>query len=174
MGLVNVLLGADAALDDKNDQDETALFLAVKHGQTSAARVLVSAGARVDVCNKHGDTDTALLVASDAGLSDVVGLLVSSKASVFVSNAAGETALARALVNQHVDVDVMRAMVHVRNEDGNTLLSLAAHYRAVDTVKHLLAADASVNVTNKDGKSTQTTGLSCSCWARSRMWRPDN
>lgn len=59
-GGVEALVAAGADVNALGEMDETALHIAVKHGNERMARCLIGAGARADIVDEFGDTAAVL------------------------------------------------------------------------------------------------------------------
>ena len=114
--MVSLLVDAGVDVDAKTPDEETALYLAVRHGATGCVEVLLAAGAALNLREGHGLTP-ALHYAAGRGDTKIVSLLVDAG----------------------VDVDA-------KTPDIETALYLAVRHWATGCVEVLLAAGASPNL----------------------------
>lgn len=159
-GCVRLLLGHRAKIDtrDRRSFDDsggkTALHQAVEHRHYEVARLLVSAGADLDVRDKLGDTALHLAVANN----DVamIELLLNAGADpngggrtvTPLSNAAlmGFTDAAKLLIDKGADPN------HPVDVNGLALAS-AVYSKKPELCRLLLDAGAQVNAKDRDGKT---------------------
>jgi hypothetical protein len=126
----------------------TALFQASVRGHTDVGKVLVEAGANVDLGNPD-DGATPLFIAAEKGHVDVVRVLVAAHANVDQAKTDdGATPLFTAARNGHVDVVRVLVAAHANVDQastkGATPLSVAMRFRYHVIVEILRAADARV------------------------------
>lgn len=120
--------GFNINIKDKNGQ--TALHVAVEHGNLEIVRFLLNKGAKVNVKDKSKRTSLAMIFTS---FEDDVNII---------------NEIFRLLVLNGADVDV-------RDSDGETLLMLACEDENVETVRFLLTAGANPNLKDdeEDGET---------------------
>jgi len=154
LGVVRVLLGASAVVDQPNNQGFTPLFLAAQHGHLEVVRVLLGASAVVDQPDNKGAT--ALIAAAQGGKLEVVRELLGASAVVDQQeNQLGMTALY--IAAQNGELEVVRvllgasAVVDRPSNAGATALNIAAEKAHLEVVKELLGASAVVDQPNNQG-----------------------
>jgi ankyrin repeat protein len=109
---------------DATDRDgTTALMFAAQQGYTEIVRVLIEAGANLNLPRKRYGL-TALMLAASEARADVLQTLVAAGADV-----------------------------NAKNDDGSTALMIAAHKGHLMVVQILLGAGADVNLQDKDEDS---------------------
>ena len=140
----NQLSAAEAGGGD----DATALIMAAQDGHVEAVRLLLAAGANVNLQAQNGVT--ALIMAAQNGHADVIRLLLANGANVNMQRPNGGTALMSAAYNGHADVIRLLlaagANVDMQRSDGVTALMSAAYNGHVEAVRLLLAAGAELLV----------------------------
>ncbi|NIP57087.1 MAG: hypothetical protein GWM92_03065 [Gemmatimonadetes bacterium] len=120
--VVGWLLENGAAVDTRNRNGASALWLAAQAGRTGSARRLVEHGASVDLADH--DAWTPLIIAAANGHSPVVQLLVDSGADVDFRSTDGETALMAAA--ERGSIEAVRALLRagasrqLQDQDGLT------------------------------------------------------
>ena len=99
---MQLLIEADANLDQSDTDGATPMFLAAQHGHVDVVRYLAEAGAHID----KGDTDgaTPLWIAAQYGHVDVVRCLAEAGAHIDKVDNGGTTPLRIAAQDGHVDV----------------------------------------------------------------------
>lgn len=85
-----------------DSQQNTSLLLAAMYGHFRIIRLLIAAGARIDISNIHGDT--ALIWAATNGHFPVVKALISAGAAINAYNNYGDTALMGAIRQGHLEI----------------------------------------------------------------------
>jgi len=151
---VKLLLKQGADVNAAQGDGMTALHWAATHGDIDEARMLISAGARVDAMTRNGNY-TPLHLAARAGNAAVVKALVESGANVNAKTtsggasalhfaaAQGSTEAVNALIDKGAAVDV---------RDGawdETPLMWAAAYNRVDALQTLIKRGANVALASK-------------------------
>lgn len=107
----------------RDKKGQSALFYAIKHSQDEElVRNLLMAGADITTPDKNGDTPL-LLAARENPSAEIIEMLI------------------------HYGGNVEQT-----DKNGNTPLALAARYNTGTAIEALLRADASLDVTDKDGK----------------------
>ena len=148
-------------LDLTDNYSISALMYAAQNGHDNVVRILINAGAKVDMDDQYDGfpwklndlNGTALMRAAGSGHALIVDTLIKAKANVDGNDECG-TALMRAAKNGHVDV--VRILIEAKAKlDGTgkygTALTCAAkngHALVVDT---LIKAGADVDKVNKNG-----------------------
>jgi ankyrin repeat protein len=92
-----ITLGANLDWKNENDSNRTPLYVAAYWGKVEIARMLIDAGADVDV--KDNNDDTSLHVAIKYGRVEVVRILIDAGANLNVQNNQGETPVHYAAMN---------------------------------------------------------------------------
>ncbi|XP_033624396.1 poly [ADP-ribose] polymerase tankyrase-like [Asterias rubens] len=84
LAALNILLKAKPQLDILDQGGYTPLHRAILHKRQESAKLLINAGADVNMCtkDKQGDKATALILAARAGLHDIIPSLVEKGAKV--------------------------------------------------------------------------------------------
>jgi ankyrin repeat protein len=160
--LAEVLLDAGADKDDEA-KNGSPLICAASHGDADVVRVLLEAGASVDLSDPAKPSDTALRVAAAYGWPEIVDLLLAAGAqprSIIEAAGAGDVsgwdlmslsdheracALRAASVNErlHVVDQVLAAGTPIDSEvDGHTALFWARRQGRSRAVAHLTAKGA--------------------------------
>ena len=151
---VKLLIKQGADVNAAQGDGMTALHWAASHGDVDEARMLISAGARVDAMTRNGNY-TPLHLASRAGNAAVVKALVESGASVNAkTTSGGATALHFAAGQGSVDVIgvLLNKGAQVDARDGawnETPLMWAAAYNRVDALRALIKRGANVALASK-------------------------
>ena len=160
--VVNLLLIADAPINEQNTLGHTPLGRAAEAGHVQIVHTLLAHGANIDIPDLRGYTP--LLAAADKGWSDIVRLLLEEKAEVNAKSTNGDTALMLAAVGGHKEVvDVLLekgAVVSVRNRFGRTALMMAACSGKAAIVEALLMRGASINTQDWRGHCALIDALS--------------
>lgn len=130
---------------------DTPLIIAVRNGHEDITKILISAGADVNIKNKDGVTP--LICAATNGYINILQHLIYSGAHVN-ETLDSSTALAAAVFNDHADC-VKELIVHGAdvNIDINNCspLDVAILKKNVNILQILIGAGANVNAKNKDG-----------------------
>lgn len=150
---VRALLRDGADVNAAQGDGMTALHWSALHGDAAQARMLVVAGARLDVTTRNG-AYTPLHLASRGGRASVVSALLAAGADVNAATASGgATALHMAAGTG--DTTVLRVLIGARatvdareQAFGQTPLMWAAANDRVDAVRLLLAAGADLTLTS--------------------------
>ena len=138
-----------------NTKNVTALHYAVEKACTDVVRVLIDAGADVEIKDYEGRTP--LHCAIEVVL-DVVKMLVEAGAGVNVTDNKGDTCLSLAAYFGHIEsvrylVGLPEVDVNHRDGDNNTALQCAVEENQKDMVQVLIAAGADMDTENTDGRS---------------------
>jgi len=120
------LVNAGFDVNTKDSLGETALHLAVEHGNLEIVRLLLERGADVNAKNKNGLTPIWGINDDDTTAMEIFRLLIRSGADVNVSNEDGETLLMQASAADSVEGVQMLlkagADPHLKDKDGVTAL----------------------------------------------------
>jgi len=154
--VVEVLLMTGVEINAKNEQEQTALHLAVEGGHTAVVRLLMAEGeANINAMDEN--YQTALHLAAERGNAAIVRLLMAEgKADVHAKDVCGETALHRAAERGHEPsarwlIVEGKANVNEPNFYSETALSLAAKGGHEAVVRLLAEAKAKVNARDMSG-----------------------
>eukprot|EP00439_Symbiodinium_sp_Y106_P038703 s2272_g4.t1 len=153
LGIVSLLLEADADKDSSDHLDRTALMQASVSGHVAIVRLLLHAGTSKDVADNYGCT--ALILSASAGHLEIVSLLLEADADNDLADHHGRTALWMASDAGHVEI--LRVLLergahrNAMDEYRCTALWKASSAGHVEIVRLLLAADASQDVADKYG-----------------------
>jgi ankyrin repeat protein len=134
----------------------TALIKATQIINPEIVKVLIAAGANVDIVDLYGRT--ALIYASrHQGNLEAVKLLIAAGANVNHADDSGTTALMNACINGLIEIAKVLiaagADINKRGEFGNTALIYACKYGHLTTVKLLVSKGADVDMVNDRGQS---------------------
>jgi ankyrin repeat protein len=159
---VKAALDAGAAIDAGDNHGQTALLLAVQHGDADLAQYLIGRGA--DINAEAANHDTPWLLAGALGRTEILAaMLDTGKVDYAIRNRYGGNALIPACERGHVETVRLlleRSKIdvdHVNNLGWTALLEAVilsdggpAH---IEIVRMLLAAGADPNIADKDGVS---------------------
>lgn len=165
--MVRLLLKHGAPVDQKGDDRETPLYIAVHNGLRDVVPFLLAAGANVNETNGR-DGDTALHVACRLGFEGLTLMLIDANANINIRNARMETPLYAAAKNGKHDIVyqllLRDANRNLGNEEGKNPLYIASeneHRACVDLLKvekkYLKEAKAQVDVDLKMQKPPMKT-----------------
>jgi ankyrin repeat protein len=153
--VVKLLLGAQAAVNGRNANDETALLLAAKNGHEAVVKLLLGAVAIV-INARDRSGNTPVFWAAKKGHEGVVKLLLEAQAAVNGRNAYDETPLLlsvkyghEAVVKRLLRVD--KIDINSRDNRGRTPLSWAAENGHEAVVKLLLRIDK-IDINSQDNR----------------------
>ncbi|XP_013912666.1 PREDICTED: ankyrin repeat and SOCS box protein 14 [Thamnophis sirtalis] len=150
---VNVLLINGFDPDTKNEEEDSALIIAIKHESYEIASLLIQFGANTNLqcINKR----TALHEAARLGLKDMVELLLWSKADPDPRSSYGLTPLALAAQNGHTEILelLLRKGANILSQasDSASILFEAAGGGNPDSISLLLEYGADANVPKQSG-----------------------
>ena len=126
------------------------LFFCCDGGHIECARLLIDAGATIDLADAHGAT--ALIAASHQGHSQCVGALIGAGASVDLATSGGTTPLQFACFHGRVACVKLllgaKASVDAATPAGNTALIMACRGGHVSCARLLLESGAAVDLGN--------------------------
>lgn len=146
-------------LADVNSVDKyknTPLIIAIDRGKLEFVKLLIDAGAKINIQNIYGNT--ALHKACMGYKLDIVKILVDAGVDLNIINANGDTALLEAIGYNDEIIDIVKILVdagadlNIKNINGNTVLHRAARNNLINVVKMLLNAGADVNIKNHTNK----------------------
>ena len=134
-------------LNQRNKAGKTSLYVAASIGHAPTVKLLLGAGAKVDVADHHGLSP--LHAACEDCHTDVVRLLLDAGAKVNLRSVRGMTPLLRACYNGNADVVRLLlnkgAQVNMRGEGGIAPLAAAVFGGHIEVVHMLLDRGACVD-----------------------------
>jgi len=146
-----------------DDESFTPLMKASQKGYFDIVKILVSAGADVNVKDKYGQTALILTASWPTGFDrlDIVKLLIEAGADVNIKNNYGYTALMREssdYANMHIIRYLVKsgADIHAKANDNETALMIAAENGQLAVVSFLISKGADINAKNKEGMTALT------------------
>lgn len=150
---IKMLLQMKANLEQKNKFGDTALALAVSNDQETAARMLIAAGAKVDVAVLSENKDTLLITAAKSSEKTTRLILSKNKNVINQTNALGNTALIESIMagytNTAKSLIQNGADVSIKNKQGKTALDISKELKNKALIsllsKKLTTLDAAVN-----------------------------
>ena len=150
--IVNALLAAGACIDKKNNNGETALMLAAKHGCVAVVDALLKVP-MINVDEKDSNGETALMRAAEGSHWHVVNILIDAGADINAKNNNGYTVLILAIEERWRDGAVKAlitrgANLDAEDNDGDPPLIIAAWYGGLLAAETLL--DYGVDINTKD------------------------
>ncbi|EPS39694.1 hypothetical protein H072_6511 [Dactylellina haptotyla CBS 200.50] len=141
---VEILLGAGANLEAKNNKGETALMIAANMGR----------GANLEATNNEGET--ALLIAVAGKDRYIMESLIGKGASMSVKDKFGQTLLTAAITNGDTNLAYLLiqrgADLEARNDEGDTALLVATN-----EMKH--GRSANIDATDKYGRTSLVVAI---------------
>ncbi|KAJ1569366.1 hypothetical protein HK405_006057 [Cladochytrium tenue] len=144
-------IGADNVDATSNSSGLNGLHFASHYGHINVVKVLLDAGAKVDIPDKK-DKSTALMESCKVGHIEIARILLERGADPYFSDKLGRTALHHAAKNGYQDIVhlLLRNGADADAEDtsSNTPLHYACAYGWMATVKLLIAYGANVNSPN--------------------------
>jgi uncharacterized protein len=153
-GKLRVLLKQGADVNAAQGDGMTALHWASSHGDLDEARMLISAGARLDVVTRNGNY-TPLHLAAKAGNAAVIRTLLEAGADVNAKTSSGG-ALALHLAAAQGNADAVSALLDkgakvdaLEGAWGQTPLMWAAAYNRLDAMQTLLKRGANIAAHSK-------------------------
>jgi len=154
---VDALIRAGAPVDEKNNADETALLLAVKHDQTEIAKSLMAAGASINAIAEN--KDTPWLLAGASGRTEIIREMIPLGPDLSIRNRYGGNALIPACERAHVETIKLLLTTaidvdHINNLGWTCLLEIVilgdGGPRHVEAARLVLDAGADPNLADKD------------------------
>ncbi|UYL08697.1 ankyrin repeat domain-containing protein [Bdellovibrio sp. SKB1291214] len=126
---VKLLLDKKANLEQRNKFGDTALALAVSNDQEATAKMLIAAGAQVDVAVLSDNKDTLLITAAKSSEKTTRMILQKNKKVINQTNALGNTALIESVRAGYTNIAKLLvqngADVAIKNKEGKTALDLS-------------------------------------------------
>jgi ankyrin repeat protein len=153
---VELLLGAGAKVDLRNDYGVMPLYLAATNGSAAVVDRLLKAGASSNAALPTGET--VLMAAARTGRPEAIAALLAHGADPNGRQASkGQTALMWAAAEGHLDAARLLldkgADVAARAVSGFTPLMFAAREPSLDLVRMLVERGADVNASGADGST---------------------
>ncbi len=152
---MNALLRHGAAVNEKNNDGDTALISASRKGNLDIVNVLLDRKARVDEKTPTGST--ALMIASTYGHLGIVKRLFTRRADIHHTNIEGDTALMNASRMGYRDIVEFlldrRAKIEAKDSIGRTALISASQFGRLNVVQILFDAGADVNAKDRAGET---------------------
>ncbi|ORZ32467.1 ankyrin repeat-containing domain protein, partial [Catenaria anguillulae PL171] len=150
------LPSAAPAINVRDNDNQTPLYLAAALGFLPGVEALVRAGADVETANHDGTTP--LLIACFSGHASIAAMLLDTRrANLMARNASEQTAMSLAASEGHVPiVELLLARGFPANyvdQFGWTPLMLASHANQATIVTALVNAGADPSMTSPDGKT---------------------
>ena len=146
--------GADLNAWDRTD-GWTPLHMAVYHGYTDIAEILVNAGANVD--GKDQYNNAPLHYGALLGRKDTVRLLIDKGADVNIKGSDGIIPLHSAISKDHLETAKLLiekgSNVNFKADDGDTPLHTASAFNCLRTAKLLIEKGAHVNAKTREGET---------------------
>ncbi len=145
-------------LDAQDAQGRTALLLAVDQNQVAAARLLIAAGASVNV--QASNLDTPWLLAGARGRTEIIRDMIPAGPDLTIRNRYGGNALIPACERAHLDTIKLLLTTgidvdHVNNLGWTCLLEIVllgdGGPRHIEAARLILEAKADPNLADKQG-----------------------
>jgi ankyrin repeat protein len=156
LNLINdlIALGANANWQNGDNYNYTPLHLAVREGSVEIARMLIDAGADLDMEDTWGNK-TPLHDAAQNGSVEIARMLIDAGANLNVQDKYGRTPLHWAARFGKIEIVKMlidaKADLNMQNEDGWTPLHLAASWGYVEIARMLIDAGAKKDIEDNEG-----------------------
>lgn len=151
---VAFFLSQGSDVDKRNPHGETALTEASRHGDTEVVKLLLQAGADLELKTTNGGW-TALLLAVSNNRADTVRTLISAGAKLQATDDRNHDALTEAVYQGHWDVARMLiehgAQVNTADHRGNTPLHCSGHRGNPEFTQFLIDKGARVDAQNVFG-----------------------
>lgn len=152
---VSNLIRRGTNLNAVNDNDQTALMLAIRQEQPATARMLIEQGAKLDVADEQGDT--ALHLAIRNGQRDIVQALLAQGADPNRPNKAKDTPLLLATKVDYPDITSQllekNARINVVDSYGLTPLHYATNWHQTSVAQKLIQQGLHPDVKAPDGQT---------------------
>jgi ankyrin repeat protein len=150
-----IVLGANLEWKDEENGDLTPLHVAAEFGSVEIARMLIDAGAKLNVQDTWG-SKTPLHLAVHQGRAKIAQMLIDAGADKDVQDKWDHTALQWAVSNGEIEIAQMLidvgANVNMQDEDGWTSLHWAVSNGNIEITKILIDAGARKDIKNKEGE----------------------
>lgn len=157
----------DSGLNIKNANGDTPLLIALDHPNELNLRLLLEAGAKVNLTSNEGLTALHKLVNSSEIIPNAVNLLIAQGAEINQQDYSGRTPLFYALehyqddtsdpeANQNTNLEQLLAYqpaINLADKAGTTPLHLAVKLGKMTAVKRLLNLGAKVQTADKQGNT---------------------
>lgn len=145
--MVELLLNRGADVNARDNDNDTALSVAVEFGYKSVVEVLLAHKADVNLKAQSGWMP--LHMAAEKGYADIAGLLITNGADVNALDDHGETPLYQATSTGNTALMQLlmdhRAAVNIRDNDGYTPLHIACNFARINAALLLLKNGADVS-----------------------------
>ncbi|KAJ9457220.1 hypothetical protein DIPPA_23260 [Diplonema papillatum] len=145
-----------AQLDEQDHCNASALSAASASGCAKLVRLLINAGAQLELRNNYGDT-ALIRACSEEGREEVVKELIKANAEVDAADQNGKTCLMRACgLDGPAVVQILieaKAQLNLQDDMGETALIQACGADKVNIVQQLLKSKVDVNVRDKEGRT---------------------
>ncbi|PAA62749.1 hypothetical protein BOX15_Mlig017318g2 [Macrostomum lignano] len=163
LSVLNVLKSHQANFDVPNSEGKTAILVAAgsKDNALETVKFLLDQGCKINVIDNKGNT-----VASQATSAlnwPLIKLLIEKKVPMDIADNKGNTPLMKAITAQSEDGSLTRKIVialigygcssTVKNNKGNSALSMAAKMGRVDLLTHFAASGKPIMNINRKGKT---------------------
>lgn len=139
--LIKTILKKKVDLETKNKLGDTALAMAVGEDQSDAAKILINAGANVDVTVSTEKKDTLLIAAAKSHLETTKLILSKNNTLLNKTNTAGDTALMASVRYGYNDIAQLLiskgADTKLKNKAGKTALDIAKESNNDEAIKLL-------------------------------------
>ncbi len=149
-----IVLGANLDWQDEDNYNFTALHRAAGYGRVEIARMLIDAGANLNVQNTWGNTP--LRMGAGNGRVEIVRMLIDAGANVDAQDKWGKTSLN--VVTYYGNAEIARmlidakANVNMQNEWDVTPLHDAAEFGRVEIAQMLIDAGARKDIPDNRGR----------------------
>ncbi|KAJ5724266.1 hypothetical protein N7488_002301 [Penicillium malachiteum] len=148
--------GARATINAIDKNQETPLLLAITHGSSEAAKLLMEDGA--DVNKRVEDGMQPLLYAARINRLAIVQILLEGRADVKSINSLGESALWEAVSKNNIRMAELLlkkgADPNLKTNDKNNILQLAVRRNSISMASILLKYKANPNQRNEKGETS--------------------
>ncbi|MDO5465146.1 MAG: ankyrin repeat domain-containing protein, partial [Akkermansia sp.] len=154
IALVKQIISVGANVNIEDISRTTPLMLAVRNNLTECVKLLIDAGANLNLADGPRD-DSPLILAVRNNLPECVKLLVESGADLNLAGFGGDTPLILAVRNNHPECVKLLvesgADLNLANFEGNTPLILAVRNNHPEYVKLLVESGADLNLAGFGG-----------------------
>ncbi|MGE0634721.1 MAG: ankyrin repeat domain-containing protein [Pseudobdellovibrionaceae bacterium] len=141
MNVIKFLIGKNIDLNAKNENDETAIWMAMDNNQLPAFDALMAAGAKIDIPTKAEKDTLVIRAAAQNNFRVINRLMRKDKALANAQNAKGETALIAAA--QFGNKDAIKSLLKfkadptLKDNEGLTAYDRAKANNLTETMKLL-------------------------------------